>query len=126
MGGRGFETQRLDHLGIVAGVCEELGFIAALAGHIGVTQRKVSVGQAVPHCIGICGSCVVFDAGVFFKQAGRGLDWSRSGMLRLERRQFGSCPRLCLRSGGDGDVCLCFPACFVGFWDCASVRSFGQ
>lgn len=41
------QSQRLDHLGIVAGICHEIGLIEAIDDQIGETDRKVSVGQAV-------------------------------------------------------------------------------
>jgi transposase len=40
-------TQRLDHLGIVAGVCNRIGLIRQIDTFVGETNRKVSVGQAV-------------------------------------------------------------------------------
>jgi len=39
-------TERLDHLGIVAGVCREIGLIEEIDRIVGPTERKVSVGQA--------------------------------------------------------------------------------
>jgi len=42
-----FETQRIDHLGIVAGICEEIGLIAAIDKAVGPSKRKVSCGAAV-------------------------------------------------------------------------------
>lgn len=41
------ETQRLDHLGIVAGVCREIKLIQQIDRKVGATDRKVSVGEAV-------------------------------------------------------------------------------
>ena len=41
-----FSTQRLDHLGLVAGTCFELGLIEAIDELVGPTDRKVSVGEA--------------------------------------------------------------------------------
>lgn len=45
--GQRFETQRLDHLGIVAGISQEIGLIEAIDERIGLVQRKISCGQAV-------------------------------------------------------------------------------
>lgn len=42
-----FSTQRLDHLGIVAGVCREIGLIDQVDKAVGPSRRKVSVGEAV-------------------------------------------------------------------------------
>ena len=42
-----YATERLDHLGIVAGVCHEIGLIEQIDACIGPTKRKVSVGEAV-------------------------------------------------------------------------------
>jgi len=42
-----YNTQRLDHLGIVAGICRQIGLIEQINKHVGVTERKVSVGEAV-------------------------------------------------------------------------------
>ena len=42
-----FSTQNLDHLGIVAGVCQEIDLIGQLDAHVPDTGRTVSVGQAV-------------------------------------------------------------------------------
>lgn len=41
------QSQRLDHLGIVAGICNEIGLIETIDVQIGDNGRKVSVGQAV-------------------------------------------------------------------------------
>lgn len=41
------QSQRLDHLGIVAGVCDEIGLVEVIDAQIGERGRKVSVGQAV-------------------------------------------------------------------------------
>jgi len=41
------QSQRLDHLGIVAGICDEIGLVDVIDAQIGETGRKVSVGQAV-------------------------------------------------------------------------------
>ena len=41
------QSQRLDHLGIVAGICNEIGLIEQIDRQIDDTGRKVSVGQAV-------------------------------------------------------------------------------
>jgi transposase len=40
-------TQRLDHLGIVAGICRQIGLIEQIDSYVGETERKVSVGEAV-------------------------------------------------------------------------------
>ncbi len=42
-----YSTKTLDHLGIVAGVCEEIGLIEQIDARIPDTGRTVSVGQAV-------------------------------------------------------------------------------
>lgn len=42
-----FSTQRLDHLGIVAGVCREVGLVEQIDACVGRSHRKVSVGEAV-------------------------------------------------------------------------------
>lgn len=42
-----FTTQGLDHLGIVAGICNQIGLIEQVDKHIGEQHRDVSVGQAV-------------------------------------------------------------------------------
>lgn len=42
-----FETKRIDHLGIVAGICHETGLIEAINQAVGPSQRKVSCGAAV-------------------------------------------------------------------------------
>ena len=41
------QSQRLDHLGIVAGICDEIGLVEVIDAQIGETGRKVSVGQGV-------------------------------------------------------------------------------
>lgn len=41
------QSQRLDHLGIVAGICDEIGLVETIDAQIKDTGRKVSVGQAV-------------------------------------------------------------------------------
>ena len=42
-----FTTQRLDHFGLVAGVCDRIDLINTIDNFIGPTKRKVSVGEAV-------------------------------------------------------------------------------
>lgn len=42
-----YSTQTLDHLGIVAGVCEQIDLIGQIDARVAETGRKVSVGQAV-------------------------------------------------------------------------------
>jgi transposase len=41
-----YQTERLDHLGIVAGVCQEAGIAEWLDKQAGATRRSVSVGKA--------------------------------------------------------------------------------
>ena len=41
-----YHTSDLDHLGIVAGVCEQIDLIGQIDARIPDTGRKVSVGQA--------------------------------------------------------------------------------
>ncbi len=40
-------TQRLDHLGILAGICREIDLGGQIDRMIGLTDRQVSVGEAV-------------------------------------------------------------------------------
>jgi len=42
-----FETKRIDHLGIVAGICHEIGLIEQINQAAGASERKVSCGAAV-------------------------------------------------------------------------------
>ncbi|MBI3942476.1 MAG: DUF4277 domain-containing protein [Chloroflexi bacterium] len=42
-----YETCRLDHLGIVAGICHEIGLVEQIDQSVGQTERNVSCGQAV-------------------------------------------------------------------------------
>jgi transposase len=42
-----YETKRIDHLGIVAGICHEIGLIEAIDQAVGPCERKVSTGSAV-------------------------------------------------------------------------------
>ena len=41
-----YQTQRLDHLGIVAGVCKEVGIAEWLDKRAGENRRSVSIGTA--------------------------------------------------------------------------------
>ena len=41
-----YETQRIDHLGIVAGICQEIGLIEQIDAQVKPKGRKVSCGQA--------------------------------------------------------------------------------
>src|SRR5215469_16953194 len=43
---KGVRVERLDHLGIVAGVCEEIGLAAYLDALAGATGHQVSIGTA--------------------------------------------------------------------------------
>jgi transposase len=45
--GEQFSTKTLDHLGIVAGICESIDLIGQIDARVPDTGRKVSVGQAV-------------------------------------------------------------------------------
>jgi hypothetical protein len=42
-----YSTQRLDHLCIVAGICQQIVLVEQIDAYVGVTGRKVSVGEAV-------------------------------------------------------------------------------
>ncbi|HYE68677.1 MAG TPA: IS1634 family transposase [Anaerovoracaceae bacterium] len=42
-----YETQRIDHLGIVAGICQEIGLIEEIDQQVGDSEQKVSCGQGV-------------------------------------------------------------------------------
>jgi len=42
-----YETQSIDHLGIVAGTCREIGLAETIDEKVGQTDRKVSCGEAV-------------------------------------------------------------------------------
>lgn len=42
-----YETKRLDHLGIVAGICREIGLVEIIDQQVGMKGRQVSVGQAI-------------------------------------------------------------------------------
>jgi transposase len=42
-----YSTQSLDHLGIVAGICRQIGLIEQIDSYVGTTGRKVSVGESV-------------------------------------------------------------------------------
>ena len=43
---RGIRSERLDHLGIVAGVCQEIGLAAYLDAEAGPTEQQVRAGTA--------------------------------------------------------------------------------
>jgi transposase len=57
-----YSTQRLDHLGIVAGICQQIGLIEQIDTYVGATGRKVSVGEAVQamvlNALGFVGSAL--------------------------------------------------------------------
>jgi len=40
-------SKRLDHFGIVAGICQQIDLIGQINAQVGVMDRQVSVGQAV-------------------------------------------------------------------------------
>ena len=42
-----FATQHLDHLGIVAGICDRIDLIETIDTFVGQTRRPVSVGKTV-------------------------------------------------------------------------------
>ena len=42
---RGLRVERLDHLGIVAGVCHEIGLVAYVDALAGPSQQQVVVGS---------------------------------------------------------------------------------
>lgn len=39
-------SKRLDHLGIVAGICEQIDLVEQIDGYVGPTERRVTVGEA--------------------------------------------------------------------------------
>ena len=41
-----YRTERIDHLGIVSGICQEIGLAETIDNQIGANGRQVSVGQA--------------------------------------------------------------------------------
>lgn len=41
-----YETQRIDHLGIVAGICQEISLVETIDAQVKASERKVSCGQA--------------------------------------------------------------------------------
>lgn len=41
-----YSTQQLDHLGIVSGICHQIGLVERIDSIVGSTDRKVSVGEA--------------------------------------------------------------------------------
>lgn len=41
-----YRTERIDHLGIVSGICQEIGLMEEVDKYIGANGRQVSVGQA--------------------------------------------------------------------------------
>jgi hypothetical protein len=45
--GQRFETQRMDHLGIVAGISREIELSKVIDEQVGPVERKVSCGEAV-------------------------------------------------------------------------------
>lgn len=47
MANENYSTQVLDHLGIVAGICQQIGLIEQIDAQVPETGRQVSVGQAV-------------------------------------------------------------------------------
>ena len=46
-----YTTERLDHLGIVARICQEIEVIKRVDTLLGEKDRKVSVGQAVQEIV---------------------------------------------------------------------------
>jgi len=42
-----YRTQRLDHHGIVAGICDEIDLVAQIDRLVPAPRRQVSIGQAV-------------------------------------------------------------------------------
>jgi len=40
-----YETQRIDHLGIVAGICQEISLVETVDAQVKPSNRKVSCGQ---------------------------------------------------------------------------------
>jgi transposase len=46
-----YTTERLDHLGIVAGICQEIELVERVDTLVGENDRKVSIGQAVQEMV---------------------------------------------------------------------------
>jgi hypothetical protein len=75
--------ERLDHLGIVAGMCREIGLVDYLDARDEHTHERVSVGTDSdagndPQRAGVCQSAHVFGPAIFRYQAGGTLAGSRN------------------------------------------------
>jgi hypothetical protein len=46
-----YETQRIDHLGIVAGICQEISLIEQIDGQVKASERKGSCGKGTQDMI---------------------------------------------------------------------------
>ena len=61
-----YETQRIDHQGIVSGVCREIALIEQIDEQVKVSNRKVSCGKAtqalVLNCLGFSPASIISDA----------------------------------------------------------------
>ncbi len=56
---RNYKTQRLDHLGIVSGICDKINLTETIDDFMGKNGRNVTVGEAVKalvlNCLGFVG-----------------------------------------------------------------------
>ncbi len=76
-----YETQRIDHLGIVTGICQEICLIEKIDAHVKASDRKVSCGQGtqamILNALGFVGRALYLMPDYLAQQAGGSAD--RSG-----------------------------------------------
>jgi len=61
-----YRTERLDHLGIVAGICDEIDLVDLIDRLVPAPRRQVTMGQAVKamiiNALSLCEPAPVFDS----------------------------------------------------------------
>ncbi len=90
-----YETQRMDHYGIVAGICHEIGLVEEIDQIVDCGERKVSCSEAILAMVlnGLGFSSRVFVPGVRFssKQAGGPADQSKPDSGGFQRFPVDPC-----------------------------------
>lgn len=76
-----YEIQRIDHLGIVAGICQEISLIEKVDAQVKASERKVSCGKGtqaiILNALGFVSRALYLMPDYLHKQAGRLADRSR-------------------------------------------------
>src|SRR5215210_720474 len=100
-----YDTERLDHLGIVAGVCREIGLAEFLDAHAEGSRQRVSVGAATVAMV-LNGLGFSNRRLYLVPQSSRTSPWSVCWMFRASRRPISTTIVWAVRSIGSTPTTL--------------------